>query len=136
MIQNITLRIATGCHHRATSAHMHTKTRILPIEDSLDLLWRQYLASALCPSHPSHAIVTQSSGSRIKKYTLQSKHMESARPFLMHNNHTPDKTKIAQHKNHTKTVQDSFLNTPPNSVLHEPAPEISLRNSLSPGLSR
>ena len=67
-IQNSALRIATGCHQRASSAHLHTETRILPIEDSLDLQCRQYLASALCPSHPSYAIVTQSSGLIIKKY--------------------------------------------------------------------
>ena len=77
------------------------------------------------PFNPSHAIVIQNSGSRNKKDSLHLKLLDSARPLLTHNNPMPDKTKIAQDKNHTKTVQDAILNTPPNSVLHEPAPEIS-----------
>ena len=98
---------------------------MLLIEDSLDLQCRQYLASALCPSHPSHAIVTQSSDPLIKKNTLQSKYLESVRPFLTDNNPTPDQIKIAQTNIHTKAVQDAILNTPPNRVLQEPAPQIS-----------
>ena len=69
-IQNSALRIATGCHKRASQGHLHTETKILPIVDSLNLLCRQYLASALCPSHPSHAIVTAPSGPRNVKHTL------------------------------------------------------------------
>ena len=85
---------------------------MLLIEDSLDLQCRQYLASALCPSHPSHTIVTQSSGPLIKRNTLQSKYLESVRPFLTDNNPTPDQIKIAQTNIHTKAVQDAILNTP------------------------
>ena len=48
-------------------AHLHSETRTLPMEDSLRFLCRQYLTSALCPSHPPHAIVAQTYASASKK---------------------------------------------------------------------
>ena len=69
VIQNTALRSATSCHQRVSSAQLHMETMVFPNKDNLDLLCGQYLASAICSSHPSHALVTQSSGTRIKIFT-------------------------------------------------------------------
>ena len=70
-IKNTAFKIATGCHQRASSAHLHTEIRTLQTENSLGLLCRHYLAKALCLSHQFQVIVSQSSGPCIKKQTLQ-----------------------------------------------------------------
>ena len=51
----------TGCHIRVSLDHLHTETQMLTIADSLGLLCQQYLVSALCPTHSSHAIVAAES---------------------------------------------------------------------------
>ena len=58
IIQNTAHRVATGLHKRTSSQHLHKESWTLPIEDSLCLLCRKYMASALCPSNPSNAVVT------------------------------------------------------------------------------
>ena len=72
-IQNAAMRIATGCHLRASSDHLHTETQLLPVVNCLEMVCAQYLASALRPTHLSHTIVTQPSGPRHQRDTLQSK---------------------------------------------------------------
>ena len=60
-----------------------------------------------------------------KKNTLQSKYLDSVRPFSADNNPTGNQTKISQNHIYTKTVKDAILNIPQNRVLKEPAPPIS-----------
>ena len=137
-IQNSALRIATGCHSRASQGHLHTETKVLPIEDSLNLLCRQYLVSALCPSHPSHAIVTAPSGRRPMKNTLQSKHLRSVRTLLTDTQTplSPEQAATIQQKIHTKVVQDAIRKAPPNRVLRTAAPEINPEETTLPRVYR
>jgi hypothetical protein len=53
LVQNKGLCIVTGCHRASSIDHLHSETQVLPIEDRLDMLCIQYLASAMRPSHPS-----------------------------------------------------------------------------------
>jgi len=64
-------------------------------------------------------------GPRIKKQTLQTKYLESVRPFLTDNTTPSDQVSLIQQEIHTKAVQDAILSTPPNRVLDDAAPEIS-----------
>ena len=64
IIQNTTLRIATGCHHNASQAHVHAECKMMTVDNHLRLLCSQFLASALCPHHVNHHSVTAPSGSR------------------------------------------------------------------------
>ena len=47
VIQNAALRIATGCHQRASVVHLHAETHLFRVEQSLEILCSQYLASAV-----------------------------------------------------------------------------------------
>ena len=76
-VQNAAVRVATGCHQRASLDQLHAGTQLLSVVKSLEMACSQYLKSALRTSHPSHSIVTQSSGHPIKKDTLQSKFLPS-----------------------------------------------------------
>ena len=59
MIQNKALRIATGCHQKATASHLRAETRVLPLRAHLELCSQQFYASALQPSHlPRHLRAT------------------------------------------------------------------------------
>ena len=79
------MRIAAGCHLRASSDHLHAETQLLPNVKSLEVCV-QYLASALSPypsishnsnptiwstkpeGHPSVKIPTKNFGSPYKQY--------------------------------------------------------------------
>ena len=72
VIQNSALRIITGSAKIAPWENLHQEMRHLPNCKLLALLSTQYLASALCPGHPSHTIVRSPSGTRTICNTLQS----------------------------------------------------------------
>ena len=72
-VQNLALRVATGCIGRTPIPHLHEETRVLPINDHLSLLCQQFLARVLQPGHPSHNLATtRSSGPKGIKATLRS----------------------------------------------------------------
>ena len=58
VIQNKTLRVATGCPQKAAASCLKAETGVLPLRAHLELCWQQFYASALQPLHPSHLIVT------------------------------------------------------------------------------
>ena len=62
--------------------HLHQKTKLMPIRKSLALQSTQYLASALHPGHPSHAIVRSPFGQRNISHTHQSRFLSSLQQFL------------------------------------------------------
>ena len=47
VIQNKTLRIATGCHQKATVSHLRAESGFLPLRMHLELCCQQFYASAL-----------------------------------------------------------------------------------------
>ena len=51
-IQNAALRIATGCYKSDSLDYLRSENLMLTINDSLGLLCKQYLVSALCPTTP------------------------------------------------------------------------------------
>ena len=124
-IQNAAMRIATGCHQRASQGHLHAETQLLPVSSSLGMLCSQYLASALRPPHPSPSIVTQSSGPRTIKQTLQSKFLPSINQYLTDGITPPDEYQAIVNEIHTQAVQDAILNQPPNPILQEQPPDIA-----------
>ena len=125
IIQNTALRIATGCHKRASLGHLHTETQTLPVVDHLGLLCSQYLASALRPSHPSHAIVTRNSGPRTIKTSLQSKFLPSIAHHLTNGITSPDDYDNIITSLHTEAVQSAIQSFPPHRFLHQVPPPIN-----------
>ena len=73
-VVNSAARIATGCHSSTPVEDLVMEAQVLPAEDRLDMLSAQFLASALRPEHPSHAVVTAPNGPRLMKASLFSKH--------------------------------------------------------------
>ena len=69
-IQNSAIRIATGCIRMSPINHLHSEAALLPVKDSLSLLCKQYLASALTTTHPSYPTVSSDSGPRSIRSTL------------------------------------------------------------------
>ena len=124
-IQNSALRIATGCHKRASLGHLHTETQVLPVENHLGLLCSQYLASALRPSHPSHAIVTRASGPRTIKTTLQNRFLPSIAQYLNNNITPPDSYQQIINNIHTDAVQQAIRQFPPHRFLLNSPPPIN-----------
>ena len=80
-IQNAALRIATGSTMMSSIDHLHMEAEILTVEEHLDMLCTQFLASSLQPGHPSFPIVTADSSPRNMKQTLQRRYAAQVESF-------------------------------------------------------
>jgi REP element-mobilizing transposase RayT len=87
-VRNRGLRIIIGCHQAASEDHLHSEVEILPVQDHLDMISKQFLVSALRPAHPSHEVVRRLPGPRKNKCgrplkeTLSSKYGPSVEKYL------------------------------------------------------
>ena len=81
-VQNEALRIATGNIKLSSIDHLHRECKILPIDDHLEMILSQYLASTLRPDHPSHAIMTAPEGPRVIWKTLYTRCIQHVAPYL------------------------------------------------------
>ena len=97
----------------------------MPVAAHVDMLRAQFLASALRPSHPSHAIVNGPSGPPDMKKTLQSKHLARVEPYLRDGVIDPTTYKTVINKIHTECVKESIENLGNNRLLDAPPPKIS-----------
>jgi hypothetical protein len=61
---NSTMHLITGCHKAADLDHLNAETEFMPVAAHLSMLYTQFLASCLHPSHPSHEIVGLPPGPR------------------------------------------------------------------------
>ena len=104
---------------------------VMPVADHLDMLSAQYLASALRPSHPSHAVVTAPSGPRSMKATLQSKHQATVAPYLRNGVIEPATYKQVIGKIHTSSVSASISKLGVNRLLGDAPPKIASEVSLT-----
>ena len=75
-------RIATGCHKNSPVEHLHTEAKFPLVKDHLEMLLSQHLASALRPTHPSHAIATAPHGPCSMKETPGHKCEAAVAPYL------------------------------------------------------
>ena len=99
------------------------------------MLCKQFLASALRPAHPSHALVTRDPGPRANNRVplLQSAFFADVSPFLEPDNTVdPAKYQSIIRSIHTSSVQLYIANRPPNKVLQAQPPEISPSESQLP----
>ena len=117
----------------ASISHLHDETNILPIADSLSLLCSQFLASSLRPRHPSslrprhpsYPVVTQTSGPRAMKHTLQSCFFPSVSQHLVDGVLPPDTYTWTISSLHTAAVRQAIASADQNRVLQAPPPPIS-----------
>ena len=127
VIQNKCLRTITGSHNMADTHHLHSETKILPVETHLRMLCSQFLVSSLRTHHPSYRCVTAPSGPRASRRipTLQSRFLGDVQHYL-EGGATPSDSYGQIIKDIHRTTVNSFrsLQTP-NKLLNRPAPEIS-----------
>ena len=101
-IQNSALRTTTGCTLDKNTHHLHTETKILPIDMHMKLHGSQLKQQALDPEHTLQQLTTQEPPARLKKQTI-----------FLNNNYT---TNIVT--NHMQTI-------PHNKILNRTPPKIS-----------
>ena len=110
-VQNSALRICLGAHNKVSSSNLHSESKILLVDDHLQILCAQHLASALRPVHPSHSIVTRPLGLRPKRCTLQSSFLEPVSPFLTEGILPPTSFKLTIANLYTQFIQNAISNT-------------------------
>ena len=101
-IQNSALRTITGCTLDKNTHHLHTETKILPIDTHMKLHGSQLRQQAQDPEHTLHLLTTQEPRARLKKQAI-----------FLNNNYT---TNIVT--NHMQTI-------PHNKILNRTPPKIS-----------
>ncbi|KAF2349061.1 Reverse transcriptase domain [Trinorchestia longiramus] len=136
-IQNAALRIASGSHKMASASHLRRETGVLPVADHLSLLCSQYLLSSLRPHHPNYLTVTQPSGPRNTKHTLQSRFLPSMAHLLSPNGDClPSAYRQALNSLHSSAVQQAISAAGPNRVLQLSPPPISEEKRSLPRSTR
>jgi len=98
------------------------------------MICAQFLTTCLQPQHPSFPIVTDNSGPRNKKQTLQSRFYADVADHLQ-DGVTMD-VGTARKEIHTRAVEVSMRDRGDNSVLGTPAPEIAEEEGELPRKTR
>ena len=78
---------------------------MLPVADHIQMLAAQYLASALRPDHPSHAVCTAPQGQRDQKKLLQNSLLDEVEPYLVDGIIPPGSYPTAKKGIHSAFVQ-------------------------------
>ena len=133
-VQNQCLRVVTGSHSAASLEHLHHETKTLPVSDHLQMLSRQFLASAFSEQHPSHRIVTAQQGPRNLRHTLTSKHKSTVVPFLRNGILPPESRQTVINDLHTAAVSVAIqgMDKNPNRVLGSRPPQVNKSESSLP----
>ena len=137
LVQNRCLRLIIGAHNAASTDHLHSETEILPVGRHLHLLSSQFLASAMCPSHPSHhLVVTPPPPSHRKiKNTLRTKCWDSVSDFLQDGIIPAGRVREAQRDIHTRVVSEARESST-NRVLGTTPPSIDASEKTLPRKTR
>ena len=117
--QNEALRIITGTHKMSSIYHLHSKTRMLLVEDHVNLLSAQYLIHGLDTENVCHHITTMGHPPREMKETLFTRHNQTAVPLLANTK------KASLQAVHTSFVNTAIDNMTDNRVLNYRPPPIN-----------
>ena len=125
-IQNMALRIATGCTSNTNIQHLHNETNILPLNAHLKLHSSQLRQKSQHPTHPLHKFTVLTENERHKKQTI----------FDNNNNYTvnintksdlicEDLIQSNLKLIHSHIVSNHLSQRPPNKVLQDQTPSVS-----------
>ena len=131
-VQNAGLRLVTGSHKMASESHLHNESKLLRVQEHLNMLSAQYLASALRVNHPAHEPVSCPAQRREKKKTLQSRFHADVAPHLVDGilpRRTYPATKSAIH---TDFVTKSIASHGSHPLTNAPAPTVHRSESRLP----
>ena len=125
-IQDMALRIATGCTSDTNIQHLHNETNILPLNAHLKLHSSQLRQKSQHPTHPLHKFTVLTENERHKKQTI----------FDNNNNYTvnintksdlicEDLIQSNLKLIHSHIVSNHLSQRPPNKVLQDETPSVS-----------
>ena len=83
--QNEALRIITCSHKMSSIDHIHSETKMLQVEDHLNLLSAQYLVHCLDTENVCHHITKMDQPPREMKETIFTRHNQTVLPLLTNN---------------------------------------------------
>src|SRR6267154_1536919 len=124
-IQNNALRVITGCTSDTNTQHLHTETKTLPLMNHLRLHASQLRQKAKLPMHPLHELVKQANCPRRMKPTIFDKWSGKTININVTTSPTPDTISSTLKTIHTTAVKECLDSHRPNSILSQPAPDIS-----------
>ena len=116
---NEAMRIITGSHKLSSNHHLHSETKMLLIEDHLNILSAQYLVHCLDTENVCHHITTMDHPPREMKETLFNRHNQTVVPLLAKNK------KESLQAVHTSFVKTAIDNITDNRVLNYRPPPIN-----------
>ena len=131
-IQNAGLRLVTGCHRMASESHLHSETKVLPVQDHVDMLSAQYLASSLRDDHPANESVKRPARRRNKKHTLQLRHSDVISSLLADGSLPAGAFPEAKKLVHTKFVESAITNQDNHPLIGTRAPVIDKSEQTLP----
>ena len=135
VMQNASLRTATGCTQDTNIQHLHDKTLTLPIHEHLQLHASQYKQKTQHPSHPHHKHTTHFNNPRLKNTIFNNGRYTTNIPI---DPHTVTATGIKTNMRHIHTsIVSMYLATKDNNkILRTPPPHISSSEERLPRLTR
>ena len=104
--QNEALRIITGSHNMSSIDHLHSETKMLQIEDHLNMVSAQYLVQCLDTENVCHHITKIYLPSREMKETLFTRHYQTVLPLIANNRKD---TLQALHTSFVSTAIDDMM---------------------------
>ena len=122
--QNEALRIITGSHKMSSIDHIHSETKMLQVEDHLNLLSAQYLVQCLDTGNVCHHITKMDLPPREMKETIFTRHYQTVLPLLANNR------KDTLQALHTSFVNTAIGNMKDNRVLNSRPPSINDEETL------
>ena len=122
--QNEALRIITGAHKMSSIDHIHSETKMLQVEDHLNLLSAQYLVQCLDTENVCHHITKMDLPPREMKETIFTRHYQTVLPLLANNR------KDTLQALHTSFVNTAISNMKDNRVLNSRPPSINDEETL------
>ena len=122
--QNEALRIITGSHKMSSIDHIHSETKMLQVEDHLNLLSAQYLVQYLDTENVCHHITKMDLPPREMKETIFTRHYQTVLPLLANNR------KDTLQALHTSFFNTAIGNMKDNKVLNSRPPSINDEETL------
>ena len=124
-IQNSALRTITRCTLDTNVHHLHTETKILPIDTHMKLHGSQLRQQAQDPEHTLHRLTTQEPPARLKKQTIFHNNNYTTDIDTPPDTTTQETIKANTAQIHTQIIANYIQTIPHNKILNRTPPEIS-----------
>jgi len=125
IIQNSSLRIATGCTRDTNCQHLHEETKTLPLKEHLKLHSSQLRQKSQLPNHPLHSLNIHNPKSRYIRQTIFQNRNYTTNYDNNQNLFTENTIEENKKRIHSDIVNNYIQSKEPNKILNQIAPEIS-----------